>query len=286
MRQLLKVALYGIIAVLLAATAVVYQQYRKTAAELSTTQSAEETARANYTEAFNAISEIQDSLNAIAVGSGNLRLKEQSETPTQRLTEPSRREALESIAMLNQSIEHTKEKTSQLEVALKKSNTKIAGMERVITNLKQTVAERESQIAELNGRVDALQTQVTGLEGTVQEKDQALEDRRKELAEVSYVIGTKKTLSSSGIIEAKGGLLGLGKTVEVTGKYDDNLFTTIDTDAQTVIEAPVDKIEKVKVLSGQSPSSYQLVVEDGHVALHITDPKEFRKVKHVVIMTA
>ena len=32
-------------------------------------------------------------------------------------------------------------------------------------------------------------------------------------------------------------------------------------------------------------SSYELQVVDGHVEIHILDPTEFRKVRHLVVMT-
>jgi hypothetical protein len=40
------------------------------------------------------------------------------------------------------------------------------------------------------------------------------------------------------------------------------------------------------VISAQPPSSYQLVQVGGQMELHILDREEFRKVKHLVILTA
>ena len=141
--------------------------------------------------------------------------------------------------------------------------------------------------------MDQLKTQVVGLQTTVaqdqetiQSKNQTIEEKRKELGTVFYVIGTKKELAKSGLIVSKGGVLGLGKTVQLSGHYDDQLFTAIDTDAERMIRTPASKVKVVKVLSPQPVSSYELTVEGNQVAIHILDPVEFRKVKHVVIMTA
>ena len=112
-----------------------------------------------------------------------------------------------------------------------------------------------------------------------------IEEKRSELGTIYYIVGTKKDLTASGVIVAKGGFLGLGKTMQLSGRYDDSLFTAMDTDQQTAVQASAAKLERVKVLSSQPTSSYELKLEGDKVALHILDPKQFRKVRHLVIMT-
>jgi len=288
----MQMALAALAALLLVTSVVLFQQNRKTTADLTEVKAAEQSARSNYAEAFNAIAEIQDSLNAISISTGNVKLQAQTSEAGVRLTEPTRREALESIAQLGASIQRTKEKIGELEERLKKTGNKVAALQKMVAVLKENVAGKEQQISQLSTQVESLQGQVTTLQTTVadnqtqlQAKDQALEDRRRELATVSYVIGNKKTLSEQGLIVAKGGVLGLGKTVELSGNYNENLFTNIDTDQETVIPTTADKIEKVKVLSPQPPTSYQLTMDGNQVAIHIVDAKEFRKVKHLVVIT-
>ena len=292
MRRPMQMALAALAALLLVTSVVLFQQNRKTTADLTEVKAAEQSARSNYAEAFNAIAEIQDSLNAISISTGNVKLQAQTSEAGVRLTEPTRREALESIAQLGASIQRTKEKIGELEERLKKTGNKVAALQKMVAVLKENVAGKEQQISQLSTQVESLQGQVTTLQTTVadnqtqlQAKDQALEDRRRELATVSYVIGNKKTLSEQGLIVAKGGVLGLGKTVELSGNYNENLFTNIDTDQETVIPTTADKIEKVKVLSPQPPTSYQLTMDGNQVAIHIVDAKEFRKVKHLVVIT-
>jgi hypothetical protein len=38
-------------------------------------------------------------------------------------------------------------------------------------------------------------------------------------------------------------------------------------------------------VTAQPPASYELKAVGGQMELHILDPKEFRKVKHLVVMT-
>ena len=286
MKKQLQVALVAMIVVLGGTTAAFFMKYRQTSATLAETKVAEETARSHYAEAFNAIAEIQDSLSAITVRDGGVRLVQQGLQTEQRLTEPSRREALESIALLNASIQRTKEKISELESNLKKSGVRIRGLTRMVANLKHSVTEKQEQIAQLTEQVTSLQTRVTGLETTVQQDQIAIEEKRRELGTIYYVVGTKQELVRSGLIVSKGGVLGLGKTVQLSGHYDQTLFTALDTDQETVVRAPASKVEKVRVLSPQATTSYELRTDGSQVELHILDPKEFRKVNHLVIMTA
>lgn len=286
MRKPVQIALIAAIIVLGAGLAVLGSRYSKTSAQLTETKSAEETARLQYAEAFNAIAEIQDSLSAITVRDGSVRMGSSSLQAEQKLTAPSRAEALESIALLSASIQRTKDKIGELENNLQKSGVKVRGLQKMVTNLKKSVTEKQEQVATLTEQVNSLQVQVTGLETTVQQDQVAIEEKRKELATIFVAVGTKKELADQGLIEAKGGVLGLGKTVQLTGSYSPAVFTAVDTDQETVVRAPAARVDKVRVLSPQPTSSYELRTTGDVVELHILDPKEFRKVKHLVIMTA
>ena len=161
--------------------------------------------------------------------------------------------------------------------------------EKMIVTLKQTMIEKEALVAQLTGQVDSLQTSVTGLttevqqsQETIRARDQSLEEKRRELATIYYVIGSKKELRTQGFITAKGGVLGMGKTVEATGRYTESSFTSLDTDQESIIPTSVAKVE---VVTAQPLASYELKVVGGLMEIHILDAKEFRKVKHLIVMT-
>mgnify|MGYP001590589261 CR=1 FL=1 len=289
MRRPVVFVLAAVIVLLAGATAVLFQKYRKASAEYTDMKSAEESARSQYAEAFDAVAEIQDSLNAITLGDTTVRILSRGLQAEQTLTEPHRREALDRVAVLNASIQRSKDRIRRLEAGLKKSGVRIAGLEKMIAGLKQTVTEKEELVGRLTGRVDSLQTTVAGLETAVQQdqetirsQQQRLEERRRELGTVYYRIGSKKDLTASGVIVARGGILGLGKTLQVSDRFDQSLFTPLDTDHETVIRTPS---ASVKVLSAQPASSYELKLVGNRMELHILDPREFRKVRHLVIMT-
>jgi hypothetical protein len=103
------------------------------------------------------------------------------------------------------------------------------------------------------------------------------------LATVFVAVGSKKELKR-GVIISKGGLLGLGKTVQPSPTASMDAFQTIDTDQETVVRTAA---TKAKVVSSQPANSYELRMDaEGHIELHIIDPREFRKVRQLVIVTA
>jgi hypothetical protein len=274
--------LIAVVVLLIGATAVLFRKYEKSNTDFAESQT-------RYNEAINAIAEIQDSLFAITAGDSVVGLPSGGLQTEQSLTEPQTRQALDAIAVINKTIGRTKEKIRDLEARLQKSGVRAAGLQKLIASLKQSVIEKETLVTELGGRVDSLQVQVVSLEGAVQQgnetiraKDMVLEERRSELATIYLLMGTKKELSTSGVIVSKGGFLGMGKTVQLTGRFDESQFSRLDTDQERLVRTPS---PKARVLSAQPASSYELKLEGEQMELHILDAREFRKVKHLVIMT-
>jgi len=279
MRRTSVVALALISLVLVGTTIFFYSKYKKSEANYTQLQTEDESTRMRYGNAIQEIATIQDSLNAIVLGDEPVEgaaARSQAEVEVPGTVHD---QVLSRIATLRGAIERTKERITELDARLKKSGIKMQGMERMLAGLRRTVTEKEEQIAMLTTQVDTLQTQVTGL--TV-----AVEDKQTELATVFYAMGSKKELVRSGVVESKGGVLGIGKTLRPTGHPDQSVFTPMDTDQQTVIQIPTEKVDKVQVLSAQPVSSYVLQpVGTNMVELRIVDPKEFRKIKQIVILT-
>ena len=237
-----------------AATAL-YVQNQKTHEQLATTQMSESQVQDRYDRTIESIAEIQDSLDAIAVGPEGRAMFEGKTEAERRMSGPNRQDALDRIAALRTSIAQNKERIQELEHNLKKSGVKVNSLNKLIAGLKRNVSEKEDEIAILNERVEALNGQVTTLTTTVAERedtlrtrDTQLEDRRRELATVYYVVGDKDHLKSTGVIETKGGVLGVGKTITPSRTPDMTVFSAIDTDQETVIRTPT---AKARLISAQ-----------------------------------
>jgi len=276
-------------ALFLGGTAIYYSKYQKSEENVAQLTAQEQETRIRYSQAIGEIATIQDSLNTIVLGEapmisgGN-----QSEV---NLPASSREQVLGRIATLKAGLERTKDRIQDLDARLKKNGIRIAGLQKMIGGLKKTVSEKEEQIAQLNGQVDQLNTRVSGLTTEVEQKtavietkDQELTQKQHELATIFYTVGKKKELVKSGVVVAEGGVLGVGKTLKPSGTYNESAFTPLDTDQEQVIRIPA---KKAMVLSPQAPSSYTLMMTSPNVMeLHIVDAKEFRKVKHLVIVTS
>lgn len=278
------------VVVLLGATTVFYQKYQKSTTEYSSLKTEEHETRIRYGEAINSIAAIQDSLNDIYLGGENVKLTANSYQAEAGLTETQGDEVLARISELKAGIQRSKAKIEELDTRLKKSGIKVGGLEKMVANLKNDVAEKESMVGELTARVETLQTEVTGLTTQVQENQetiaqntQTIEDKRKELGTIFYTIGSKKDLTEAGVVVAKGGMLGIGKTLKPSGQVDESTFTALDTDYETVVRIPS---AKAQVISAQPVTSYQLETVGNELELRITNPTEFRKVKHLVIVKA
>ncbi len=289
MRKSVLYALIAAIVVLVGLAVALFVGYQRKSADYANLKTAEETSRAGYAEAFNAITEIQDSLNAISAGDTTVRMLSAGAQSELKVTEAMRRDALERVALLNASLQRNKDRIRRLESSLKKSGLQVASLERMISDLKEQALQKETYIAQLAGQVDSLRTTVTGLQTEVQQnqetirvQDESLEQRRSELATVYYVVGTKSELLKMGVIASKGGLLGIGRTLTLTGSYDESQFRPLDTDRETVVPTTA---AKVQVLTGQPLSSYELKLTGDHMDLHVLDAREFRKVRHLVLMT-
>ena len=272
--------LFAVIAILvlsLGAVALMYGKVRKTETAYAQIQSDEENTRLRYGKAINEIATIQDSLNAIVLGEHEAQLIPSDLQSEMRLSETHGDEALARIAVLKAGIQRTKERIEELDRTLKRNGVQIAGLEKMLVSLRRNVAQKEAEIARLTFTVDTLETRVTGLTADV-------EDKRRELGTIYYTMGTKKALTESGVIVATGGVLGVGKTIEPSKQIDESVFVPMDTDQQTVISIPA---KKAQIVSAQPVASYVLEsTGENQMELRIIDPKEFRKVKHLVIVTA
>ena len=282
------VALIGV--GLLASTALFYSKYRKSEANVAQMTAENQDTQLRYGQAINEIAAIQDSLNAIVLGDDEARMitgREQGEVP---LPATSREQAFARIEELKAGIERTKERITELDEKLKRSNIRVAGLQRMITNLRASVGEKEDMIVQLSAQVGQLETRVAGLTTEVEtkneeiiQKDNEITQKQTELATVYYTMGTKKDLTQSNVVVAKGGVFGIGKTLEPSGHVNEAVFTPLNTDQETTIRIPA---KEAQILTPQPATSYNLVrVGEETLELRIIDPREFRKVRHLVILT-
>ena len=290
MRNPIVPILVAVLLVLGGVSAWLFVQNRDAKLAYADLSAAEESSRQSYNKTLDAIAEIQDSLDAITPRDSAFQPVPSSLATEQEMSGPDSRRALEHIAQLRASIERSRERIRRLEANLSAQNKNNAGLRRMVANLNRDVDDRQKVVDELSARVESLQGQVTTLETEVQvknetlvAKDATIEERRRELATVTYVVGTKSELTKQGVVVAKGGLIGMGKTLTPTGQMPEGSGQMLDTDESTVVRT---EAAKARVLTPQPVGSYELRLVDGKMELHILNAAEFRKVRQLVIVTA
>lgn len=276
------------ILVLVAGVVILGIGYHKSRSRYFETRQAEENLRGQFNRAVESIAEIQEGLDEIIPAEDRLvRLSHDAEMGS-TIDQSQKERIFDSIANLKQSIDASKQKIRQLESDLENSKVEVTGLRRIIDNLKRTVTEREAMIASLATRIDSLTVTVDGLRADVARGEERIAQQRNVIAEKSrelgtifYVVGTKDELKAKGIITETGGILGLRKSVQVSGEFNASDFASLDTDRfnEVIING-----REPRVLSAQARSSYEVHVSGDRAILTITDVSEFRKVKYLVIM--
>jgi uncharacterized coiled-coil protein SlyX len=281
------VAVLAIVA--LAVTAfMIHRKYEESQRQYASTKAAEDSLRTRFDNAVAAIAEIQDSLTTVLPSETAVMNLSRDIERGSRLAKPMNERMLQSISDLKRGIQDSKRMIQRLEKRLKDGDIKIASLERLIENLKRGVGDRETMIRLLSARVDSLKVRVASLETDVavgneriQAQKQVIEDKRREISTIAYIIGTRKRLKLLGLLEESGGFIGIGKSTQLSGKFPVEYFTTIDTDTERTIRVAG---KRPIVLSAQNRSSYQIVpVTEEWSELRLTDPAEFRKVRYLVI---
>ncbi|HEX7881030.1 MAG TPA: hypothetical protein VF720_16590 [Candidatus Eisenbacteria bacterium] len=244
--------------------------------------------RTSFDVALSSIAEIQDSLLAILPSESSvMHMSDQVETGGP-MTASRKDQVLRSISDLQGSIQRSKEMIAGLESRLGEQDVKIGSLEKIISGLKRTVSDREHMIAGLNNKVESLTVEVTNLktdvaagQAQIATQQQVIEDKRREISTVYYVVDTKDNLKDAGVVKSTGGVIGIGKSTKLTGQFPQQVFARVDTDMQTTI--PLSG-KKPVVLSGQSATSYEIVpVNEQMSELRIVNPEEFRKVRYLVV---
>jgi uncharacterized protein YoxC len=262
--------------------------YRQQKALYAESRQAEEAVRTQFNSALEAIAEVQDSLAAIAPEEAHLMEMSRTSELGAHVSQTQKERMLGTIEDLKTSIRNTRQKVRDLEKQLEGSRGEVAGLKRIVDNLKKSVAEREATIQRLMDRIDSLAVTVVELRAdvargqeTIAAQQQVIVDRGKELGTIFYTIGTKKDLIARGILMEEGGVLGIGKSVQLSGAFREGDFTPLDTDQVPQLSITG---KEARVLSGQNKASYDLEVGATQAILRIKDAREFRKVRYLVIM--
>ncbi|MDD5407981.1 MAG: hypothetical protein PHW06_04250 [Candidatus Cloacimonas acidaminovorans] len=244
-----------------------------------------------YETSTSTINEIQSSLESLEQDLSG-QLFTQKEIPGTS-PEERRNRIISSIANMRDQIEADKKKIATLEKQLATSKSQLKGVQEIVNKLKASISEKEQIMDELQQRLgilnETLETErrtsaeeIQKREMTITEKEQQITQQSIEANTIYYVYGTRKELMSKGIMDRKGGLLGIGKVSTVKQDIPIEQFTSMNLLETQQISFPATK-KGYSILTNHPATSYKVEKEGDQNILTILDATSFRKQKFVVI---
>lgn len=237
------------------------------------------------------IGEIQSSLESLDEDlSGQLFSK--SEMPDLS-PEARQKRVISSIANMRDQIEADKKKIATLEAQLAGSRTQLKSVQQIVDRLKASIGEKETIMTELQNRLGIMsetveterrlaEREIATREQTIQEKQDALSEAARKNNSIYYTFGKRSDLKDRGVIDRKGGLLGIGRVSVVTKKLETGDFKEFNLLETTEIRFPATK-KGFSVLSNHVATTYSVVKDGNEYVFTVTDPENFRKQKFLVI---
>ncbi len=237
------------------------------------------------------IGEIQSSLESLDEDLSG-QLFTQSEIPNMSAEDRHKR-VISSIANMRDQIEADKKKIAKLEAQLAGSRTQLKSVQQIVDRLKASIGEKETIMAELQDRLGIMgetieeerrlaDREIATREQTIQEKKDALDEAAWAANTIYYTIGKRSDLKDRGVIDRKGGFLGIGKVTQVTKSLETGDFTELNLLETTEIRFPATK-KGYSVLSNHVATTYSVAKDGNEYVLTVTDPENFRKQKFLVI---
>jgi hypothetical protein len=160
----------------------------------------------------------------------------------------------------------------------------LAVYDSTITSLRQVLESQKTEIAALSEQVLGLQqanVQLAAVRDTLStERDQltsTVSNMTLESNKVFYIVGTEKELIAKGIINKKGGLLGMGSTLTPARTLNETDFTPLDRMRDSVITFP--KADAKYTIVSRQPTQYLAVQPDDdneiREGLKVASPEQF-----------
>jgi septal ring factor EnvC (AmiA/AmiB activator) len=186
------------------------------------------------------------------------------------------------IADLNSTIKRYKLDNSKLGKKAKATKAQLEDYEKQLAVLKEELSAKDYQIAELNKRITNVETKNTALEERAVTLEKKSGDYEKQVYTAYYTVGKYKELQQHGVLEKKGGILGVGRTKELNEQAGNEYFTQIDIRQTTSI--PV-MAKKARLITNHPEGSYQFTEGKDQIAsLEIKDPEKFWKTSRYMVM--
>lgn len=240
---------------------------------------------------FMSLSEIEENLDAVKQKQNIISVSTKNGG---ELSKDIKDRIKDDIAQINDLLEQNRRTIANLQGTAKKlkaANLKIEGLEKLIEQFNQQIGEKDAEIAslkeqltQLNFQIGELNARVDTLSAGKKRLEENVAAQTEKLNTGYYIVGSQKELEEAGIIDRKGGFVGIGKTATVNSNIDLSRFTKIDIRSFEGIEI---NRKDVKVLGTHPSGSYKLNIDSKKVctSIEITDPKRFWQSSNYLVIT-
>lgn len=197
----------------------------------------------------------------------------------------------EDIMAIDKLLQQNKATIARLEKSaslLREANVNTAALEKLITEMKQQVAMKDAEIADLKEELRKRDVRIEEITGHLADAGTQIDSlsavsgqQRQKLNTAYYIIGSRKELSSRGIIE-KTGLISKTLKLNETHGLEDMTQIDIPKFGEVMIGH-----KKVDVVTPHPEGSYELVGDgQGNIAsLVILDKERFWEMSRVLVIS-
>jgi len=235
-----------------------------------------------FDESFTSIQQnlslISDREKSISLSAGEL-----------RKGEDTREEITRDIQAINNLLDENKKTIGRLNQKLAKSGSEVTSFKKLIAQLNEDIETKEEEVSYLkenltaaNFTIEILNEMLDSAEFRNEIQSDLIQMQSDEMNTVYYAIGSFKDLEEAGVVEKKGGIVGIAGSKQLKSDFNKDFFAQIDLTRTRLI--PVNS-EKVNIVTAHPPETYELVGEEAKT-LKILEPARFWEAsKYLVIIT-
>ncbi|MGE0560923.1 MAG: hypothetical protein AB7O47_03835 [Flavobacteriales bacterium] len=166
------------------------------------------------------------------------------------------------MGLINNLLEENKQKLAWLQSKLKKSNLKIAELEKMIENMASQLQEKDAEIVSLQTQLANANQQLKVLFEEYNNRIEEIGTQTDKLNTAYYCYGTSKELIAQGVLTKEGGFIGIGKSQKLADDFNKEYFTKVDI---TLIKSIDLKAKKAKLVTSHASDSYSIEGAEGKV---------------------
>lgn len=227
---------------------------------------------------FESFAEIENSLEEIrAKEEGLAKLSVKGDIKNNK-----KEQIISDINSMGEMLAENKNRISNLNRLLKKTNINSEKLEQTINSLEERILTKDSQISKLTKNLSNANSALSALNKLYIDKVKENTQLTDNMNKAYYAFGTYKELKEKNVVNKEGGIIGIGSTKELAQDFNKEYFKEIDIRETKNIDLYA---EKAEMATDHPSDSYELIAdEEGMLMLKINDAKKFWSVSNYLVI--